>query len=369
MQVARHSQHHRAERRRHDAPQGRRARAEIKARDQAPLRQQGRNRPAHQHEAHRPRPLGRGVAQAQPVEHQKARNPQHHRLRVPAEEAREHPRPQPRIAPAEARRLGGGSFLALGGLLRIERRARPARIGHRLAARCELRLVIRQAQAQQHQRDHADRGKAQERPRQPDPEERQHHQRCQRRADHGAEAKARCDQGQGLRALGAGRARGNIGLHRRRRGAAEAAIKAARGGKGDQRPERGHPACQPRPQRRAAQHEGGDKADQPHRHHRLAPALVRAPRPQRRAHHPQERRPAIGEADPYIIDLQRRADRRHHRLHRGVARCRHQHHHEQQRHARRRDRAGGRRAGLSAHMGVGVGHCWLIRRSRPAARA
>jgi len=93
------------------------------------------------------------------------------------------------------------------------------------------------------------------------------------------------------------------------------------------------------------------------RHHRLASALVRFPRPERCAHHPQQRRPAVGQADPDVVHAQRCADRRHHRLHRRIASSGGQHHGEQQRHPSPRDgaRALGRRLRQRAG-GIDIGH-------------
>ena len=227
-----------------------------------------------------------------------------------ADQAGDDPWAQARFEPAQLVRLDEGFVLVF---FRRRHRigGRAARIGGFVGRSLggELRLVVRQAQAQgdkrgdAHQReDHEGAGQA---------DAGQHHQGRERGADHGAEAEARRDQGQRLRPLGARRPAGDIGLHRRRRGAAEAAVKAARGGEQDQRPERGQIARQPQPEHQSAQREADREAGEAQRHHRLAAPAVGPARPERRADHPQQGRPAIGEADPHIRNAQRRADGRH----------------------------------------------------------
>ncbi len=223
------------------------------------------------------------------------------------------------------------------------------------AARRELRLVIGQPPPHGDQCDRADQRKHQERPGQPD--HGQDHQWGKGGADDRAQPETRRNQRQRLRAFGARRPAGDIGLHCRRGGAAETAIEAARRSKQQEAPERGEDARQAQPQDQSAQDEAGDETEHPERHHRLASALVRFPRPERCAHHPQQRRPAVGQADPNVVHAQRCADRRHHRLHRRIASSGGQHHGEEQRHPSPRDgaRAFGRRLRQRAG-GIDIGH-------------
>ena len=206
--------------------------------------EQGGDSAGHQDKADRPRAFRRRVPEAEPVEHEEARNAEHHRLCVSAKEAHGHPRAQARFEPAQFVRL---DFFLVLVLLEI-RRMRSACIGGVIGAapRGELGLVVRKPQPQRHERDHTDQREDDERPGQS--HEGQDHQRGQGRADDRTQPEAGGNQRQRLCPLCARRAAGDIGLHRRRGRAAEPAVEAARGGKGHERCRPAQQADQAEPQ-------------------------------------------------------------------------------------------------------------------------
>ena len=252
------------------------------------------------------------------------------------------PAAQARVAPAQpvAARvlwLGLGQFLgrSVGMIFHHAGIGRGAeRRRHDFTAPGEARIVIGQAQPQRDQHEQGEHRKGRERTDQAQAGNDQ--QRRQRRPQHRAQAEARCHQRQRLRALFRAGAASDVGLHRRRGGRSEHAVERTGGGEDQDGGGAAEHAVQAGEQRQPAQRERQREGRHAQRHHRLAAASVRAARPVGRHQHPQQRGPGIGEADPHVGDAQVRADRRHHRLHRGVARRGDQHDREQQRHAFRR---------------------------------